>query len=158
MVYPHSVPAAPSQPAWDITFTRLTQALRPQVEACAQRLLARFQALGLRGDTQVSQTPRGLSTFLAVMGQRGLICIVDITLIDGMAVGHGPCGALDIRLLDACGDVVAQGLGQGGQSPPWHEISLAEPLSAASLERAVTAVYVASLAHFELLQPLARQA
>jgi hypothetical protein len=37
-----------------------------------------------------------------------LLCIVDMTLIDGMAVARESGAALDIRLLDACGDCVAK--------------------------------------------------
>ena len=143
------IPAPPSQPAWDITVTRLTRAVRPQVEACAQGLARRFQAIGLGSDTQVRQTPRGLSTFLALVGQRGLICIVDMTLVDGMAVGQGPCAALDIRLLDACGDVLGR---------PYGETLAVDALSPENLDRAAMAVYVATLAQFDLIPPVARQA
>jgi len=149
MSQPNAIPAPPSQPAWDITVTRLTRAVRPQVEACAQGLARRFQAIGLGSDTQVRQTPRGFSTFLALVGQRGLICIVDMTLVDGMAVGQGPCAALDIRLLDACGDVLGRACG---------ETLVVDALSPENLDRAATAVYVATLAQFDLIPPVARQA
>ena len=102
------------------------------------------------------QTPRGLSTFLALIGQRGLVCIVDLTLVDGMAIGLGPRASLDIRLLDACGDVVAGGLASGVSglaSGETCETSAAATLSAESLDRAATAVYVAALAQFDLLRP-----
>lgn len=157
MSQPHAIPTPPSEPAWDIAFTRLTRAVQPQVEACRLDLARRFQAIGLGSDTTVTQTPRGLSTFLALVGQRGLICIVDLTLIDGMAVGQGPCAALDIRLLDACGDVVAEGLASGvlgqacGETREARET--AEKLSLENLDRAATAVYVATLAQFDLLPP-----
>jgi len=158
MVQPHSIPTPPSEPAWDITFTRLAQALQPRVEACAHDLARRFQAIGLGSDTQVRQTPRGLSTFLALVGQRGLICIVDMTLVDGMAVSQAPCAALDIRLLDACGDVVADGLASGVQGRTSIKTSSARLLMSENLDRAATAVYIATLGHFDLLQPAARQA
>ena len=151
-------PTPPSPPAWDITVTRLTRAVRPQVEACAQGLACRFHAIGLGSDTQVRQTPRGLSTFLALVGQRGLICIIDMTLVDGMAVGQGPCAALHIRLLDACGDVAVDGLASGVLGRAHHETSAAEALSPENLDRAATAVYVATLAQFDLLGPVARHA
>jgi hypothetical protein len=96
-----------------------------------------------------------LSTFLALMGRRGLICIVDLTLVDGMAVGRGRCTALDIRLLDACGDVAAEGLAGGVLGRACHEESAAEVFSAESLARAATVVYVATLAQFALLRPAA---
>ena len=158
MSQPSAIPAPPSQPAWEITVTRLTRAARPQVEACAQGLARRFQAIGLGSDTQVRQTPRGLSTFLALVGQRGLICIIDMTLVDGMAVGKGPCAALDIRLLDACGDVAADGLASGVLGRACHETSAAEALSPENLDRAATAVYVTTLAQFDLLRPVAPHA
>ena len=158
MVQPRPIPGPPSEPIWDITFTRLTQAVRPGLEACALDLVRRFQAIGIRSDTQVRPTPRGLSTFLALLGQRGLIGIVDITVVDGMAVDQGRCAWLDMRLLDACGDVVAEGLASGVQGRTSLETSVAQALMSAGLERAATAVYVASLAHFDLLRPVIGQA
>ena len=158
MSQPNANPALPSEPAWDITVTRLMRTVGPQVEACALDLSRRFRAIGLGSDTQVRQTPRGLSTFLALVGQRGLICIVDMTLVDGMAVGQGPCAALDIRLLDACGDVAAEGLASGASGRALREISSAEVLNSESLDRAATAVYVATLAQFDLLRPDSRYA
>ena len=156
MIQPNAIPPPPGEPAWDITFTRLTQIARPRVEACARDLALRFQAIGVGSDTQMRQTPRGLSTFLALVGRRGLICIVDMTLVDGMAVGQGPCAALDIRLLDACGEVVADGLANGMQSRASTEHSVAMALTSGNLDRAATAVYVTTLAQFDLLRPVAR--
>ena len=103
-------PVLPGEPAWDITFTRLTRLVLPGLEACMQRLAGRFQAMGLGCDTRVAQTPRGVSVFLALLGPRGLIGIVDMTLVDGQALGQAasptaalvPWAALDLRLLDAC--------------------------------------------------------
>jgi len=150
MATPHLIPAAPSQPAWEITITRLTQALQPRLEACAQALLRRFQGIGLRGDLQVRQTPRGQSTFLALVGQRGLIGIVDISLLDGMALGQEPYVTLDVRLLDACGDVVMAGLAQRESLHSAAELANSDAFSPESLDRAVTAIFVASLAQFDL--------
>lgn len=150
MATPQPVPAAPSQPAWEITVTRLTQALQPRLEACAQTLLRRFQGIGLRGDVQVRQTPRGHSTFLALVGQRGLIGIVDISLLDGMALGQEAYLALDVRLLDACGDVVMAGLAQRESLHSAAELANSDAFSPESLDRAVTAIFVASLAQFDL--------
>jgi hypothetical protein len=148
----HHTPAPPSEPAWDITFTRLTHAVQPLIEAGAFELERRFGAIGLRGETQVKPTPRGWSAFLALVGQRSLICIVDLTLIDGMAVGLGPCAELDIRLLDACGDVVEDGLFSGRQRRTFHETWTGKALISENLDRAMTATYVATLAQFDLLQ------
>jgi hypothetical protein len=160
----------PGHPGWDITFTRLTLAARPRVEACVLDLVRRFQALGLGSHLQVRQTPRGLSTFLALVGRRGLVCIVDLTLVDGMAVGLGPCAALDIRLLDGCGDVVAElvsegvsegvagGLASNARGPALDAAWAAQALPADRLARAATAVYVATLGHFDLLRPVTRPA
>jgi len=139
-------PAPPREPAWDIIVTRLICTTRPLVEACALDLATRFQSIGLGSDTSVRLTPRGLSTFLAVVGQRGLICIVDMTLVDGMVVGQGPWVALDIRLLDACGEVVEDGMSS----------SELDALSSGGLDPVVTAVYVAALAHFDLMSAAAR--
>ena len=152
------IPAAPIDPGWDIRFTRLAQAWRTPIELCALDLARRFQAIGLGSELQVRLTPRGLSTFLALLGRRGLICIVDLTLVDGRALGQGPHAALDIRLIDACGEVVAQGL--AGALPGQAELEDAadQALPAAQLGRLATVVYIATLAHFELLQPATRQA
>ncbi|MEO6280299.1 hypothetical protein [Roseateles sp.] len=144
----------PASPAWDIRFTRLAQTLQPRVQACALGLAQRWRALGLGSDMEVRQTPRGLSSFLSVVGERGLICIVDLTLIDGMAVEAGPYAALDVRLLDGCGDVVAPGL---ADSSIRLDTTAAQALLPDQLDRAATAVYVAALGHFDLLRPAARQ-
>ena len=156
MVQPPHIPAPPGEPAWDIAFTRLTRALRPQLDACVLELTRQFQAIGLGCDSQVRQTPRGLSTFLPVVGQRGLLCIVDITLIDGMAVDQGPRAELDIRLLDACGDVVAEGLAHGLQGCASLESPTPRLAGPEDLARAATAVYVSALGHFDLMQAAPR--
>jgi hypothetical protein len=149
---PLPIPRPPGEPAWDITFTRLAQAVQPGVEACALDLARRLEAIGVGSEMQVRQTPRGLSTFLALLGRRGLIGLVDMTLVDGMAVGHGPCATLDIRLLDACGDAVADGLTVSVLDRSLHGAAALQALQA-HMARAATAVYVETLAHFDLLQP-----
>jgi hypothetical protein len=157
MQNPHTNPTQPcAMPPWDISFTRLALAMRPWFEACTFVLERRLQTIGLGIDTQVRQTPRGLSTYLSLLGERGLICIVDMTLVDGMAVNHGPCAALEIRLLDACGDVVVDGLADGLPGSTGLESSTALALMSGNPERAATAVYVAALGHFDLLRPAAR--
>jgi hypothetical protein len=157
MNQPRRTPRPPIEPAWDTTFTRLTRALSPRIGECASKLDRRFKTIGLKSDIQVRQTPRGLSTFLSVVGGRGLIFIVDMTLIDGMAVGQGPWATLNIRLLDACGDIVAGGLGAGLKGHSFHDISAAQALASESLEQAVTAVYVTALGLFDL-RSIARHA
>ena len=104
---PLSRPDSAASSGWDIEFTRLAREVQGRVRALVQDLTQRFHAVGLGCDVQVRQTPRGLSTFLSLVGQRGLLCIVDLTLVDGMAVANEPGAALDIRLLDACGDLAA---------------------------------------------------
>ena len=158
MIPPNITPAAPSDPAWDLTFIQLTQVLSPQIETCMHYLARQFRAMGLSSDMQVRQTPRGLSTFLALVGQRGLICIVDMTLIDGMAMGKGQWAELDISLLDACGDVAAEGLGNGVQGRTFHDISAALALLSEALDQTATAVFVAAFGHFDLLLPVAGHA
>ena len=161
MFQPSATPTPPGQSAWDIAFTRLARNAQRQVDAFARDLARRFQAIGVGSDTQTKQTPRGLSTFLALVGRRGLICIVDITLVDGMAVGRRPCATLDIRLLDACGDMVGNAMADlqaGGLQRGAFKADSAtdEVLNSASLDRAKTAVYVAALAQFDLLRQRTR--
>jgi hypothetical protein len=165
MSQPHAIPTPPTEPAWDIAFTRLTRAVQPRVDACSAELARRFQAIGLGSDKTVTQTPRGLSTFLALVGQRGLVCIIDLTLVDGMAVDHRPYASLNVRLLDACGDVVVEVLVSsvlGGASVDTRkghdtpDLPVAEMLGPESLDRAATTIYVATLAHFDVLQPPAQ--
>lgn len=105
---PVPLPGAPAASGWDIEFTRLAREVQGRVQTLVQDLTGRFQAAGLLCEVQVRQTPRGLTTFLALVGQRGLLCIVDITLIDGMAVARQPGAVMDIRLLDACGESAAK--------------------------------------------------
>jgi hypothetical protein len=131
--------------------------LRPQIARCALRLARQFQTIGLVSDTQVRHTPRGLSTLMAIVSPRGLSCIIDITLVDGMAVGKGPRAMLDIRLLDACGDVVADGLLHGFQALGLDNILAPQTPVCGDLDQAATAVYVMALAHFDLLRPAIQQ-
>jgi hypothetical protein len=156
MAQAHHLPAPPSEPAWDIEFTRLSRVVQPRLDTCLLDLARRFLTLGLGCDLQLRQTPRGLSRFLAVVGRRGLLCIVEVTLIDGMAVDQGPRAAWDLRLLDASGDVVAEGWtesleGAAAVAPPAGPFALGSGLA-----RAATAVFVSALGHFDLLQPLPR--
>lgn len=103
----------PAHPHWDQAFTRLSRRFLEQVEMCIEVLASGFKAAGLWGDLQVRQTPRGISAFFAVAGDRGLLFILDFTLVDGMAVARHPGAAADVRLLDASGDVLAR-------CPPTH--------------------------------------
>ena len=152
---PVPFPDAPAAIGWDMAFTRLSTAVHERVKALVQDLTSRLQAAGLGCDVQVRQTPRGVSTLLAVVGQRGLIFIVDITLVDGMSVGRQPGARLDIRLLDACGDVAATWPSDGAsafQTVPdrilaWTRVG---PCS--------TAVHVLAMAHFGLVAPAPNRA
>jgi len=136
--------ARPPESGWDIAFTRMSQELAPHIGAWVSELTLRFKAFGLTTETQVRQTPRGLSTFLAVVGRQGLLLIVDITLIDGMTVGRQPGASLDVRLLDACGDIVAL-----RAAPPFQTAS-EQVIAATGLEQSLTAVYVMAMGHFDL--------
>ena len=154
----HDTSLTPGGPAWDLTFTRMAHAVRPAVEACTLDLTRRFKAVGLSIDTQVRQMPRGLSNILALVGQRGLVCIVEVALVDGMEIGRGPCAVLELRLLDACGDLVFEGFVGDVRMRTVQGASSAEVGSSDSLDRAATGVYVAALAQFDLLRPAARYA
>jgi hypothetical protein len=74
----HSVPPPgfPAATGWDVEFTRIAREVQGRVRMLVQVLTARFVAAGLDCDVQTRQTPRGLSTFLALVGQRGLLCMV----------------------------------------------------------------------------------
>ena len=155
MPTPSPTTAPPGEPAWDITFTRLTRIVLPALEACMQGLAGRFQAMGLTCETRVAQTPRGLSVFLALLGPRGLIGIVDLTVMDGQAVGQAqarvPSAALDMRLLDACGDVVAADLARHGPDRVFHDAQgAARAITPDQLDPMLTTVYLAALALFDL--------
>ena len=78
-------------------------------------------------------------------------------VVDGMAIGQGPCAALEIRLLDACGDVVAEGLADGQPGRPGLETTAAQAVLTDNPAQAATAIYVATLGHFALIRPVARQ-
>ena len=126
--------------------------------------LARDFAGGIAGPLRVGAF-RTLSSLILpelVAGFAAANPRVDLTLVDGMAVGQGPRAALDIRLLDACGDGVVEGLasivlgpacGETHESREARETAAAEMLSPENLDRAATAVYVATLAQFDLLRP-----
>lgn len=142
-------PASPAEPAWDIQFTRLVQSVGPQIAGCTADIMRWFKAIGLDSDAQALQTPRGISHFVAISGQRGLICIVDITLIDGMALGRGACAWLDTRLLDASGDVVATNLGKCISGHTVDAKSASKLLSMQNMGQVTTTVFVAALGLFQ---------
>lgn len=150
MAHPNPAFSLPGEPAWDLAFTRLAHGVRPGLEACVQQLQRQFIAMGLGTDRQDRQTPRGTSVFLSVVGRRGLLCIVDITLVDGMAVGQGRRAALDIRLLDACGDVVAEHLARGLTFSADAGGAAPAGVSTQALLQAATTVFVSALGHFDL--------
>jgi hypothetical protein len=143
-----NTPAPPGEPAWDIQFTRLASVVGPQMTACTEDIVRRFRSMGLGCDAQTRQTPRGVSNFVAVMGERGLICIVDITLLDGMALGQGAYASLETRLLDARGDVVATALGKSVDGQTFNAVSAANVITTQNLGQVATAVFVAALGLF----------
>jgi hypothetical protein len=148
---PAPIPPAPPL-GWEIAFTRISRSVLPPIEACMADMTRQFEAIGLSCDRQVRQTPRGLSAFLAVVGQRGLLFIVDFTLVDGMAVAGQPGAALDIRVLDACGGVVAQcGAAPGDRGPADYLARPEQVLAASPLERSATSVYMLAMGHFDLI-------
>ncbi len=149
-------PATPSGRGWDIAFTRISRDVLLEVDACVQEMKLRLLAIGLSCDRQVRQTPRGVSTFLAVAGDRGLLFIVDVTLIDGMAVAQHRGAALDIRLLDACGDTVSHCALATAPGAPIYRSSAHEVVAAAGLARSITTVCVTAMAHFDLVPPTGR--
>ena len=132
----------PGARGWDIAFTRLSREVLPQVEAGVQELTHRFQAYGLLCDVQMRHTPRGLSTFLSVVGQRGLLFIVDVTLIDGMEVAGCPGAALDVRMLDARGETVAHCAATTEPGAPAYGARSSEILAAADLGHCVSIMFV----------------
>jgi hypothetical protein len=140
----------PGDRDWDIAFTRLSREVLPQLEAGVQRLSRRFQALGLLCDVQMRHTPRGLSTFLAVMGQRGLLFIVDVTMIDGMVVAGCPGAALDVRMMDAFGDVAMQCRAATAPGARPYSARSEEILAAADLARCATTIFVMAMRYFDL--------
>ena len=152
MAQPHHTSAPPSEPVWDVTFTRVSNAVGPTVNSFLLELVRLFRAVGLGTEQQGGQTPRGTSAFLSVVGSRGLLCIVDITLIDGMAVGQGPRTSLDIRLLDACGEIIVGNIANGLRDWAAPEDLTGRAVQSETLSRAATSVYVSALGHFELLR------
>ena len=140
----------PRDHGWEIAFTRLSRKLLPEVEAAARGLTLRFQARGLLCDVQMRHTPRGLSTFLSVMGQRGLLFIIDLTLIDGMTVARCPGSALDVRMLDASGETVAQCAAARVPGAPIYATRAGEILAAANLARCATTMFVIAVGKFDL--------
>ena len=143
--------ALPGYTDWDIAFTRISRQVTPEVDACLRELAPQFQAIGLHCDLQSRQTPRGQSSLLAAVGQRGLLFIVDITLIDGMVVAGLRGATLDVRLLDACGDTVAHCSAAAAYGAPVYRTSADEVIAAAELARSATSVFVMAMGHFDLV-------
>ena len=151
---PVPFPRAPAAIGWDMAFTRLSNAMQERVRSLVQDLTSRLHAAGLGCDVQVRQTPRGVSTLLAVVGQRGLMFIVDITLVDGMSVGRQPGARLDIRLLDACGDVAATCSASSSDGEPAFQTLPDRILAWTQVGPCSTAVYVLAMGHFGLIAPV----
>ena len=155
---PVPLPGAPASIGWDMAFTRLSHAVQERVKALVQDLTSRLEAAGLGCDVQVRQTPRGVSTFLAVAGRRGLIFIADITLVDGMSVGRQPGARLDIRLLDACGDVAATCLAGSSDGASAFQTLPDRILAWTQVGLCSTAVHVLAMGHFDLVAPASNSA
>jgi len=143
--------ALPGHTDWDIAFTRMSRQVGPEVDACLRELALRLQAIGLHCKLQSRQTPRGESSLLAAVGRRGLLFIVDITLIDGMAVAGLRGATLDVRLLDACGDTVAHCSAESGSGAPVYRTSADEVIAAVDLARSATSVFVMAMGHFDFV-------
>jgi len=144
------LPGAPTASGWDMVFTRLARAVQRRVLGLVRELTGRLRAAGLDCDVQLRQTPRGVSTYLAVIGQRGLIFVVDMTLVDGMRVARQPGARLEVRLLDACGDAVATCWTSAPDgASTWHT-ELERILSRDQAGRCATAVHVLAMGHFGL--------
>ena len=141
--------ALPGYTDWDIAFTRISRQVAPEIDACLRELAPRLQAMGLHCDLQSRQTPRGQSSLLAAVGQRGLLFIIDITLIDGMAVAGLRGATLDVRLLDACGDTVAHCSAEAGTTV--YRTNADEIIAAVDLARSATSVFVMAMGHFDLV-------
>jgi len=155
---PVPLPGAPAAIGWDMAFTRLSNAVQERVKALVHDLTSRLDAAGLGCDVQVRQTPRGVSTFLAVGGQRGLIFIVDITLVDGMSVGRQLGARLDIRLLDACGDVAATCSACSSDGASAFQTLPDRILAWTQVGLCSTAVHVLAMGHFDLVAPASNSA
>ena len=143
----------PAQPHWDMAFTRLSRRFLDQVEICVVDLTAGFRTAGLWGDLQVRQTPRGISAFFAVAGDRGLLFILDFTLVDGMAVARHPGAAADVRLLDASGDVLAHCPSTHPGARRAHHASIEQVIAADGECLKAGAVYAMVNTYFDISRP-----
>jgi hypothetical protein len=148
----HSVPlpGSPAASGWDIEFTRIAREVQGRLRVLVQDLTVRFLAAGLDCDVQTRQTPRGLSTFLALVGQRGLLCMVDMTLIDGMAIARERGAALHIRLLDACGDSAATCSPHIADGAPAYQATSDGILAIEQLAACATAIHLMVMGVFGL--------
>jgi hypothetical protein len=150
MVHPDPLPGSPAAISWDLEFTRIARDVQGRLRLLVQDLTGRFVAAGLDCEVQTRQTPRGLSTFLALVGQRGLLCMVDMTLVDGMAVAHERGAALDIRLLDACGDCAASCSPHLTDGAPAYQTTPDGILAAGQVAACATAIHLLVMGVFGL--------
>lgn len=144
-------PGAPRRFDWSLTEASMLRGATRLIDSHLEQLSRRFLALGLTCDTQVKQTPRGLSTFLAVMGRRGLLFLVDVTLADGALAFGQPGAAIDVWLLDACGDVITPCTPAPAPGVARYQTITELLANQANLARTMISVYVLALAHFGLL-------
>jgi hypothetical protein len=150
MGHPVPLPGSSAASGWDIEFTRLAREVQGRIRVLVQDLTARFLAAGLDCDVQTRQTPRGLSTFLALVGQRGLLCMVDMTLIDGMAIARERGAALDIRVLDACGDSAGRCTPHLADGAPAYQATSDGILAIDQVAACATAIHVTVMGIFGL--------
>ena len=122
---------------WDIEFTRLAREVQGRIRTLVQDLMRRFQAVGLGCDVRVR-----------LVGQRGLLCIVDMTLVDGMTVAREPAAALDIRLLDACGDPAASRSLHVPNGPSPYQVTSDGVLAADQVGPCATAIHLLVMGSF----------
>lgn len=144
-------PGAAAAIGWDLAFTRLAGAVQARLDLLVEGLTSRLNAAGRECDVQVRQTPRGVSTFLAVVGPRGLDFIVDMTLVDGMAVAGVPAASLDVRLLDACGDPAATCWPASSEGALTFQTTVDRILAWDDIGRCATSVCVLAMGHFDLV-------
>jgi uncharacterized membrane protein (UPF0127 family) len=149
---PSANQARPQTPSWDVAFTKISGRVMTRVQECADELVSRLSASGLACELRRHQTPRGLSLFLTVVGQRGLLFILDVTVIDGMAVARKQGAMLDVRLLDADGDVQVSATSPCSSGSGIFYSTSDQVILAAGAVLNVTSLHLLAMGHFDLVQ------
>ncbi len=94
-------------PGWDIEVTRMVAALVPRFSRHFDELGRLLTVTGMTLRPEYGLSLAGYEANLNLVGRHGLLCRLQLSVVDGMAIGTERGVGLDILLLDAKNRLVA---------------------------------------------------